>query len=129
MCLQMKQEIENAQQQLQPVIQNSSTVMVLRVEAFGYRYLGGRSHGISKLLYEQLGLALPQPLQQGNAWFNACSLELLWEADPDYLFVEIRKMQHLNADESMRKLSETLQWNELRAVKTMLCIMWIHVCG
>ncbi|MDM5276303.1 helix-turn-helix domain-containing protein [Paenibacillus silvae] len=127
LCLHMKQEIEKARQQLQPVIQNSCTVMVLRVEAFGYRYLGGRSHGISKLLYEQLGLALPQPLQQGNAWFNACSLELLREADPDYLFVEIRKMQHLNADESMRKLSETLQWNELRAVKNN-AVYYVDTC-
>ncbi|WP_272037901.1 hypothetical protein [Paenibacillus sp. JJ-100] len=36
----MKQEVSVAQQQLQHLIQSASTVMLLRVEAFGYRYLG-----------------------------------------------------------------------------------------
>lgn len=38
---QMKHEVSVAKQQLQPIIQSASTVMLLRVEAFGYRYLGG----------------------------------------------------------------------------------------
>lgn len=115
--LQLKQQIIAAKQQLQPILQSTSTVMLLRVEAFGYRYLGGHSYGISQLLYDQLGLALPQALEQGTAWFNPCSLELLAQANPDYLFVEKRIMQHFSADENMRKLWESRQWSELQAVK------------
>ena len=115
--LQLKQQISEARRQLQPVIQSGSTVMLLRVEAFGYRYLGGHSYGISQLLYDQLGLALPEPLEQGTAWFNPCSLDLLVQANPDYLFVEKRIMQHFSADENMRKLLESPQWNELKAVR------------
>lgn len=114
---QMKHEVSVAKRQLQPFIQSASTVMLLRVEAFGYRYLGGHSHGVSHLLYEQLGLTLPQALDSGTAWFNPCSLELLTQANPDYLFVEKRIMQHFSAEENMRKLWESPQWNELKAVK------------
>lgn len=115
--LQLKQQLSVAQQKLQPIIQSASTVMLLRVEAFGYRYLGGHSYGISQLIYNQLGLAIPQALEQGTAWFNPCSLDLLVQANPDYLFVEKRMMQHFSADENMRKLLESSQWNELKAVK------------
>ncbi|WP_434749970.1 helix-turn-helix domain-containing protein [Paenibacillus amylolyticus] len=115
--LQLKQQIIEAKQQLQPILQAASTVMLLRVEAFGYRYLGGQSYGISQLLYDQLGLSLPQALNQGTSWFNPCSLELLVQANPDYLFVEKRIMQHFSADENMRKLLESPQWSELQAVK------------
>ncbi|WP_145323528.1 helix-turn-helix domain-containing protein [Paenibacillus xylanexedens] len=114
---QMKHEVRVAKQQLQHIIQSASTVMLLRVEAFGYRYLGGHSHGASQLLYEQLGLALPQALQSGTAWFNPCSLDLLAQANPDYLFVEKRIMQHFSAEENMTKLWESPLWNDLKAVK------------
>ncbi len=115
--LQLQQQISETQQQLQPIVQSASTVMLLRVEAFGYRYLGGHSYGISQLLYGQLGLALPQALEQGTAWFNPCSLELLVQADPDYLFVEKRIMQHFSGDDNMRKLLASPQWSQLKAVK------------
>lgn len=115
--LQMKHEVSAAKRQLHPIIQSASTVMLLRVEAFGYRYLGGHSHGVSNLLYKQLGLALPQALDSGAAWFNPCSLELLTQANPDYLFVEKRMMQHFSAEENMSKLWESPQWNDLQAVK------------
>lgn len=115
--LQLKQQVSVAQQKLQPILLSASTVMLLRVEAFGYRYLGGHSYGISQLIYAQLGLALPQALEQGTAWFNPCSLDLLVQANPDHLFVEKRMMQHFSADENMRKLLESSQWNELKAVK------------
>ncbi|SDL49686.1 ABC-type Fe3+-hydroxamate transport system, substrate-binding protein [Paenibacillus sp. OK060] len=115
--MQMKLKVNAAQQQLQHLVQSSSTVMVLRVEPFGYRYLGGHSNGVSHLLYEQLRLTLPQPLQAGEAWFNPCSLDLLAKANPDYLFVEKRVMQHFSAQENMKKLVESSQWNDLKAVK------------
>ncbi|UPK42549.1 helix-turn-helix domain-containing protein [Paenibacillus pabuli] len=115
--MQMKMEVNTAHQQLLHLVQSSSTVMVLRVEPFGYRYLGRHSNGVSHLLYEQLCLTLPQPLQAGEAWFNPCSLDLLAKANPDYLFVEKRVMQHFSAEENMKNLMESSQWNELRAVK------------
>ncbi|MEK4056029.1 helix-turn-helix domain-containing protein [Paenibacillus sp. FSL F4-0087] len=115
--MQMKLEVNKAQQQLQHLVQSSSTVMVLRVEPFGYRYLGGHSNGVSHLLYEQLRLTLPQPLHSGEAWFNPCSLDLLAKANPEYLFVEKRVMQHFSAEENMKKLVESSQWNGLEAVK------------
>jgi ABC-type Fe3+-hydroxamate transport system substrate-binding protein len=79
--------------------------------------MGGHSNGVSHLLYEQLRLTLPQPLQAGEAWFNPCSLDLLAKANPDYLFVEKRVMQHFSAEDNMKNLVESSQWNDLKAVK------------
>ncbi|WP_338540302.1 helix-turn-helix domain-containing protein [Paenibacillus tundrae] len=115
--MRMKDVVSSAQQHLQENIQASTKVMVLRVEPFGYRYLGGYSHGVSRLLYQQLGLALPDSLQAGEAWFNPCSIEQLKMADPDILFVEKRVMEHFNAEESMNYLTSTPAWNGLKAVR------------
>ncbi|WP_024628596.1 MULTISPECIES: helix-turn-helix domain-containing protein [unclassified Paenibacillus] len=115
--LQLQLEVNAVQRQLEHLVQSSSTVMVLRVETFGYRYMGGHSNGVSHVLYEQLQLTLPQPLQAGEAWFNPCSLDLLAKANPDYLFVEKRVMQHFSAEDNMKKLVESSQWNDLEAVK------------
>ncbi|MCM3170888.1 helix-turn-helix domain-containing protein [Paenibacillus sp. MER 99-2] len=115
--MRMKDAVSSARQHLQETIQASAKVMVLRVEPFGYRYLGGYSHGVSRLLYQQLGLALPDSLQAGEAWFNPCSIEQLKMADPDILFVEKRVMEHFNAEESMNHLTSTPAWNGLKAVR------------
>ncbi|WP_145408318.1 helix-turn-helix domain-containing protein [Paenibacillus xylanexedens] len=115
--MRMKDAVSSARQQLQETIQASAKVMVLRVEPFGYRYLGGYSHGVSRLLYQQLGLALPDSLHAGEAWFNPCSIEQLKMADPDILFVEKRVMEHFNAEESMNHLTSTPAWNGLKAVR------------
>lgn len=108
--------------------------MVLRVEPFGYRYLGGTSSGVSKLLYNQLGLAIPEPLREGEAWFNPCTLEQLCAANPDYLFVEQRIMENFNARENMHKLRETEQWKQLKAVRNQRVFyihtsLWVDGCG
>ncbi|WP_440111458.1 helix-turn-helix domain-containing protein [Paenibacillus sp. QZ-Y1] len=116
--LRMTNEVMTARQQLQGVIESGATFMVLRVEPFGYRYLGGESGGASRLLYGQLGLSLPDALIGGKAWFNPCSLELLMQANPDYLFVERRVMQHFHVEDSMNNLMGSSVWNELKAVQS-----------
>ncbi|UQZ37683.1 hypothetical protein C2I18_24845 [Paenibacillus sp. PK3_47] len=126
--------VNEARNQLNPVIQSAATVMVLRIEPFGYRYLGGRSNRISRLLYDHLGLGLPEPLKAGEAWFNPCSAELLSLADPDYLFVERRVMEHFDAEDSSRKLMESSQWKNLKAARNQQVFyidtrLWVDGCG
>ncbi|MEC0089566.1 helix-turn-helix domain-containing protein [Paenibacillus macquariensis] len=132
--IQMKNEINAARQQLQPIIQSNATVMVLRVEPFGYRYLGGNSSGVSQLLYTKLDLSLPEPLKSGEAWFNPCSIEQLYMANPEYLFVEKRVMENFSADENMGRLMESDQWRNLKAVKNnhvsyIDTSLWVDGCG
>ncbi|WP_256989748.1 AraC family transcriptional regulator [Paenibacillus sp. VTT E-133280] len=131
---QMENEINEARQQLQPIVQSGATVMVLRVEAFGYRYLGGNSSGVSQLLYTKLELSLPEFLKTGEAWFNPCSIEQLYRANPDYLFVEKRVMENFSAEENMDKLMESEPWRNLKAVKNnhvsyIDTSLWVDGCG
>ncbi|MBP1993012.1 ABC transporter substrate-binding protein [Paenibacillus eucommiae] len=130
----MQHEVNRAKKQLQSGIPASATVMVLRVEPFGYRYLGGNANGVSKLLYRKLGLSLPESLKTGEAWFNPCSIEQLLLADPDYLFVEKRVMENFSAEENMEKLMESNQWKHLKAVKENRVFyvdtsLWVDGCG
>ncbi|WP_312116358.1 AraC family transcriptional regulator [Brevibacillus reuszeri] len=132
--LQMKQEIYTAKDQLQAMIQSAATVMVLRVEPFGYRYLGGYSSGVSQLLYKKLELSLPESLKAGEAWFNPYSIEQLSMANPDYLFVEKRMMENFSAEENMQKLMANSQWKKLKAVKNKRVFyidtsLWVDGCG
>jgi ABC-type Fe3+-hydroxamate transport system substrate-binding protein len=132
--IQMKNEVNAAQKQLKSIIQSSATVMVLRVEPFGYRYLGGYSSGVSQLLYKKLELSLPEPLKTGEAWFNPCSIEQLYIANPDYLFVEKRVMENFSAEENMEKLMESSQWKNLKAVNDNRVFyidtsLWVDGCG
>ncbi|WP_338554279.1 helix-turn-helix domain-containing protein [Paenibacillus sp. KS-LC4] len=114
---QMNDEVEAARNQLHSIIRSGATVMVLRVEPIGYRYLGENSSRVSQLLYEKLGLTLPEPLKSGKAWFNPCSIDQLYSANPDYLFVEKRVIEHYSVDENMEKLMDSYQWRNLKAVK------------
>lgn len=132
--MQMEAEIETARTELQSLIQSGVTVMVLRVEPFGYRFLGKYSNGVSNLFYQQLGLRIPQSLESGEAWFNPCSVEQLLQANPDYLFVEKRVMQHFSVEESMQKLVESDVWSKLDAVRNKHVIyvdtsVWIDGCS
>lgn len=132
--LQMQKQVSTAKKQLQPLIQSQASVMVLRVEPFGYRYLGGASSGVSQLLYQQLGLLLPEPLKSGEAWFNPCSIELLSIADPEYLFVEKRVMENFSSEENMEKLKDSSQWKKLKAVNNNRVYeidtrLWVDGCG
>jgi ABC-type Fe3+-hydroxamate transport system substrate-binding protein len=114
---QMEEVVRTARKKLKRIVESSATVMVLRVEPFGYRYLGGYSSEVSQLLYQKLGLSLPEPLKAGEAWFNPCSLEQLLMANPDYVFVEKRVMENFSAEENMKKFMESSQWEHVRAVK------------
>ncbi|MFF2015151.1 helix-turn-helix domain-containing protein [Paenibacillus sp. NPDC058177] len=132
--VQMDNKVNAARQQLSSIIESGATVMVLRVEPFGYRYLGGNSSGVSQLLYQRLGLALPESLMAGEGWFNPCTIDQLSAADPAYLFVEKRMMEYFNADENMEKLREGQQWRDLRAVKDghvfyIDTSLWVDGCG
>jgi len=132
--LQMKNEVSAAQKRLNSVIELRSTVMVLRVEPFGYRYLGENSSGASNLLYKKLGVAIPESLKAGKAWFNPCSLEQLKAADPEYLFVEKRIMEHFSTEENMEKLMKTSYWMNLKAVTNNRVFyvdtsLWVDGCG
>jgi len=131
---QMKMEVNEAQNNLTSVIESNAAVMVLRVEPFGYRYLGENSGGVSQLLYKKLGLSMPESLKAGKAWFNPCSPEQLSAADPEYLFVEKRVMEHFSAEENMEKLRNTSYWTNLKAVKNNRVFyvdtsLWVDGCG
>ncbi|WP_051128171.1 helix-turn-helix domain-containing protein [Paenibacillus sp. HW567] len=126
-------QLDEARKQLDSLI-HSVTVMVLRIEPFGYRYMGGCSNGMSNVLYGQLQLTLPEPLRTGKAWFNSCSVELLGNANPDYLFVEKRVMEHFDAEEQIRELMESSEWRQLKAVKNNRVFyidtrLWVDGCG
>ncbi|MFF2911343.1 helix-turn-helix domain-containing protein [Paenibacillus sp. NPDC057934] len=132
--VQMNNKVNAARQQLSSIIESGATVMVLRVEPFGYRYLGGNSSGVSQLLYQRLELALPESLKAGEGWFNPCTTDQLSDADPAYLFVEKRMMEYFNTEENMEKLSGSQQWKDLRAVKDQRVFyidtsLWVDGCG
>ncbi|GGG64563.1 hypothetical protein GCM10010918_18330 [Paenibacillus radicis (ex Gao et al. 2016)] len=132
--LRMTNEMNAAQQRLKAVIEAKAPVMVLRVEPFGYRYLGGNSSGVSQLLYHKLGLAIPPSLKAGKAWFNPCSLDQLAAVDPEYLFVEKRVMENFSTEENMQKLLESNCWANLRAVRNDQVFyvdtrIWVDGCG
>lgn len=113
----LEQEIDIARQKLQPMIHSQKTIMILRIEPYGYRYLGVNAVGVAKLLYSQLELSAPEVLQEGKSWFNPCTLELLLSANPDYLFIEKRRIEQFSTDESMQKLLESDVWQQLKAVQ------------
>ncbi|MFF2093136.1 helix-turn-helix domain-containing protein [Paenibacillus sp. NPDC058174] len=132
--LRMTNEVNAARHRLKAVIEAKASVMVLRVEPFGYRYLGGNSSGVSQLLYHKLGLTLPHGLKAGKAWFNPCSLEQLAAADPEYLFIEKRVMENFSAEENMEKLMDSSCWANLRAVRNGRVFyadtrIWVDGCG
>jgi len=132
--LKMRNEIEQIKSQLLPVIESQATVLVLRVEPIGYRYLGDHSSGVSQLLYTKLNLSLPESLKGGEAWFNPCTIDQLYRANPDFLFVEKRVMEHYSTEESMNKLLQSDQWRNLKAVKNnrvtfIDTALWVDGCS
>jgi ABC-type Fe3+-hydroxamate transport system substrate-binding protein len=126
--------IEQARGQLAELIQSRATVMVLRVEPFGYRYLGAHSIGVSRILYRDLGLAIPPALNEGQNWFNPLRLEQLQLANPDYIYVEDRVMEGGDTRIMMEALLDSQYWKQLDAVKNNRVIkidtsLWIGGCG
>lgn len=114
---QIKSVDEQARARLAGIIRFRRTVMVLRVEPCGYRYMGAHSIGISRILYRELGLAIPPALNEGQHWFNPLRLEQLPLADPDFIFVENRVMEGGDTHGMMEALMSSKYWKRLNAVK------------
>ncbi|WP_172253161.1 AraC family transcriptional regulator [Saccharibacillus deserti] len=99
------------------VLEPGVSVMVLRVERTGCRYLGAHSSGASRVLYRELGLSIPASLENGQAWFNPIAPERLAEIDPDYLFLENRLTEAGSSDKNMERLLGCSFWPNLTAVR------------
>jgi iron complex transport system substrate-binding protein len=111
-------EVEEAKKVLIEAVGEDRTVLVLRVEPKQYRFLGQHAAaGSSQLLYQQLGLKIPDKLADAEAWFTALSLEILPEIDPDYIFVERRIVEGADSTESWNQLMESNVWKSLKAVQ------------
>ncbi|CAM3598543.1 MULTISPECIES: ABC transporter substrate-binding protein [Saccharibacillus] len=95
------------------------TVLVLRVEAKQYRYLGDDEQrgGAIKLLYHDLGLNVPPAIAGAEDWFTPFSLEFLPEIDPDYILLEQRVVDGEDGTEFYDQLMKSSLWKGLRAVK------------
>lgn len=123
-----------ARNQLADAIQTRATVLVLRVEHYGYRYLGAHSFGVSRILYRELGLAIPPALNEGQSWFNPLRLEQLPLANPSYIFIENRIIEGDDSQESMQALLSSKYWRQLDAVQHHRVFhvdtsLWINGCG
>ena len=99
------------------------------MEELGYRYFGESSSDSAILLYQELGLQMPDILRANENSFNTCSLQQLVAANPTYLFIEKRIMDYYTADLSLATLQKSEQWANLDAVKNKRVFMWILVYG
>lgn len=113
---------------------NEITMLYLRVEQFGYRYVGEASTDSAILLYKELGLNMPPNLRSHENSFNVCSLQQLEDANPTYLFIEKRRMDYYSADHSLSKLQQSEQWGNLDAVRDQRVFyvdtgLWINNCS
>lgn len=109
---------ERARLQLENRLKSRMTVMVLRVEPDGYRYMGAHANGLSRILYRELGLAIPSALNKGQEWFNPLRLEQLPLADPDFIWVENRIMEGGDTTLRMKALGSSPYWRALKAVQS-----------
>ncbi|ETT54556.1 AraC family transcriptional regulator [Paenibacillus sp. FSL P4-0338] len=119
---------------LQRQLPGGSTVLYLRVEELGYRYIGESSSDAATLLYKELGLTMPEIVRAHENSFNPCTLQQLAEANPTYLFIEKRIMDYYSADLSLSKLQTSEKWAALDAVKNNRVIyvdtgLWINNCS
>lgn len=110
--------IAEAKQKLDTTL-GDKTVLVLRVEAKQYRYLGDdeTKGGAIKLLYHELGLNVPEAIVGAEAWFTPFSLEFLPEIDPDYILMEKRVIDGEDGTEFYDQLMASSLWKGLRAVQ------------
>lgn len=119
---------------LADAIRTRATVLVLRVEPYGYRYLGAHSIGASRILYRELGLAIPPALNEGQGWFNPLRLEQLPLANPSYIFIENRIIEGNDSQQSMQALLDSKYWRQLDAVQQSHVFpvdtsLWVAGCG
>ncbi|WFR63750.1 ABC transporter substrate-binding protein [Paenibacillus amylolyticus] len=130
----LTEQVDALKNNIQKHIESDSTVLHLRVEESGYRYVGKSSSESASLLYNELGLQMPEIFRTNERGFNTCSLEQLEEANPTYLFVEKRIMDYYSADLSLSKLQASQQWANLDAVKNQRVFyvdtgLWINNCS
>lgn len=127
-------QVDRLKDKLRNVIKDNFTVLHLRVEQSGYRYVGESSCDTAILLYKELGLPMPEAFHTNGRSFNSCSLRQLAEANPAYLFVEKRIMDYYNADESLSTLQQSEEWANLDAVRNNRVFyvdtgLWINNCS
>ncbi|WP_391571226.1 AraC family transcriptional regulator [Cohnella sp.] len=127
-------QVDLLKYKIQNHISSNSTVLYLRVEELGYRYVGESSCDTAILLYKEIGLQMPAKLRTNEKSFNSCSLQQLEEANPAYLFIEKRVMDYYNADLSLSTLQQSKQWANLDAVKNKRVFyvdtgLWINNCS
>ncbi|MHA7965440.1 helix-turn-helix domain-containing protein [Paenibacillus sp. CAU 1782] len=112
------QEVDaKAREELKPFIRERRTVMVLRIESDGYRYLGAHSLGLSRMLYRELGLTIPALLNRGQYWFNPLDIEALPAIDPHFIFLEDRVMDGNDTGLMREALMNHPGWRQLAAVR------------
>lgn len=126
--------VEVLKNKIQQHIAKDATVLYLRVEELGYRYFGESSSDSAILLYQELGLQMPDTLRANENSFNTCSLQQLVAANPTYLFIEKRIMDYYTADLSLATLQKSEQWATLDAVKNKRVFyvdtgLWINNCS
>ena len=103
---------------LQMAIQEKKTAVILRIEPFGYRVLGYHVRfGVSHLLHNELGIHLPKQFQHFENWATSITMKDLAQANPDYLFVELRHIEGYDATHYLDRFLHEPYYTQLRAVQ------------
>lgn len=117
-------KIKAVKQTLQQAL-GDQTILVLRVEQSQYRVLGQEAGSPgSGILYNELGLHIPEQLKDHKEWFTPISLEVFPTLKADHIFVEQRMMQNYSSEQSMKDLEQSPIWNAMDAVKKGVCTAW-----
>lgn len=94
------------------------TILVLRVEQSQYRVLGQEAGSPgSGILYNELGLHIPEQLKDHKEWFTPMSMEIFPTLKADHIFVEQRMMQNYSSEQSMKDLENSPIWKGMEAVQ------------
>ncbi|MCK6076682.1 helix-turn-helix domain-containing protein [Paenibacillus silvae] len=130
----LEERVDTLKDKIDSHIKGEPTVLYLRVEESGYRYVGESSCDTAILLHKELGLPIPETFRTNERSFNICSLQQLAEANPAYLFVEKRIMDYYSAGLSLVNLQGSEQWGFLDAVTNNRVFyvdtgLWINNCS
>lgn len=110
-------KIKNTKEKLQQAL-GDQTILVLRVEQNQYRVLGQEAGSPgSGILYNELGLHIPEQLKDYKDWFTPMSMEIFPKLKADHIFVEQRMMQNYSSEQSMKDLENSPIWKGMEAVK------------
>jgi len=92
----------------------NETVMFLRIHSNGYRVYGKRDNQMGILLYQQLGLNLPEKYPE-EKWCLDFSMEELFQFNPHHIFLMVNPDD--NSKQKFKMLIQSDQWNKLTAVQ------------